>query len=102
MLCNPNDAMTVITATMAEWIFGGPFEQDQYDVCLVNGFNLPMRIDNNIACPITDWPVDLGEYFHWLGYIIVSLVYTIPYHMIVIMAKVKPNSPENLNSHSPV
>jgi len=29
-------------------------------VSLVDGFNLPMRIDNSVGCPIADCPVDLG------------------------------------------
>ena len=26
----------------------------------MDGFNLPMRIDNNQGCPVADCPVDLG------------------------------------------
>ena len=29
-------------------------------VSLVDGYGLPMRIDNNVGCPIADCPVDLG------------------------------------------
>ena len=29
-------------------------------VSLVDGYNLPMRIDNNKGCHIADCPVDLG------------------------------------------
>ena len=31
-----------------------------YDVSLVDGYNLPMRITNNKNCPVADCPVDLG------------------------------------------
>ncbi|KAF8271633.1 thaumatin-like protein [Lactarius quietus] len=33
---------------------------DHYDVALVNGYNLPMRIDNNAGCGVPQCPVDLG------------------------------------------
>ena len=29
-------------------------------VSLVDGYNLPMRITNNVGCPVPDCPVDLG------------------------------------------
>ena len=29
-------------------------------VSLVDGYNLPMKIDNNVGCPVADCPVDLG------------------------------------------
>lgn len=29
-------------------------------VSLVDGYNLPMRIDNNVGCGIPSCPVDLG------------------------------------------
>ena len=31
-----------------------------YDVSLVDGYNLPMRITNNKGCAVADCPVDLG------------------------------------------
>ena len=60
---------------MAQWLLGGPGGNDSYDVSLVYGFNLPMQIKNNIAvCPdVAGCSVNLGEYFHWLGYIIVFI-----------------------------
>ncbi|KAF7292759.1 hypothetical protein MIND_01174400 [Mycena indigotica] len=33
---------------------------DWYDVSLVDGYNLPMRITNDVGCPAPDCPVDLG------------------------------------------
>lgn len=29
-------------------------------VSLVDGYNLPMRISNNVGCPVASCPVDLG------------------------------------------
>lgn len=31
-------------------------------VSLVDGYNLPMRIDNNQGCPVGECPVDLGPH----------------------------------------
>ena len=36
---------------------------DWYDVSLVDGYDLPMRISNNVGRPVADYPVDLSEYF---------------------------------------
>lgn len=29
-------------------------------VSLVDGFNLPMRIENSVGCPVADCPVDVN------------------------------------------
>ena len=47
-------------ATVAEWTLGDGQGLDNYDVSLVDGYNLPMRITNNVGCPVADCPVDLG------------------------------------------
>ncbi|KAL7277768.1 hypothetical protein ACG7TL_008711 [Trametes sanguinea] len=44
-------------ATLAEFTLGA---QDSYDVSLVDGYNLPVRISNNQGCHVADCPVDLG------------------------------------------
>ncbi|KAI0787893.1 thaumatin [Fomes fomentarius] len=46
-------------ATLAEFTLGLN-GQDAYDVSLVDGYNLPMRINNNKGCSVADCPVDLG------------------------------------------
>ncbi|TFK74776.1 thaumatin-like protein [Pluteus cervinus] len=49
-------------ATVAEWTLnsGGGDVKDWYDVSLVDGYNLPMRITNNQGCAVADCAVDLG------------------------------------------
>ncbi|KAF5325498.1 hypothetical protein D9619_009727 [Psilocybe cf. subviscida] len=57
-----NGGLGVPPATVAEWTLGGDSSTgvDWYDVSLVDGYNLPMRISNNKGCPVVDCPVDLG------------------------------------------
>ncbi|KAF8178150.1 thaumatin [Mycena galopus ATCC 62051] len=59
LLCDPTTGTGVPPATLAEFNLnaGGT---DFYDVSLVDGYNLPMRIDNNVGCGIPSCPVDLG------------------------------------------
>ncbi|KAJ6475448.1 thaumatin-like protein [Mycena sanguinolenta] len=52
----PNSCLDV---PLAEFNFNGG-GNDWYDVSLVDGFNLPMRIDNNVGCEAPSCPVDLG------------------------------------------
>ncbi|KAF8265799.1 Osmotin thaumatin-like protein [Lactarius quietus] len=33
---------------------------DRYDISLINGFNIPMRINNNANCSVSECSVDLG------------------------------------------
>ncbi|KAI0749522.1 thaumatin-like protein [Daedaleopsis nitida] len=47
-------------ATLAEFTLNTNGLPDSYDVSLVDGYNLPMRINNNKGCSIGDCPVDLG------------------------------------------
>lgn len=39
-------------ATLAEWTLSGDGNRDFYDVSIVDGYNLPMRITNNVNCPM--------------------------------------------------
>jgi hypothetical protein len=39
-------------ATLAEWTLQGDSNRDFYDVSLVDGYNIPMRIDNTAGCPV--------------------------------------------------
>ncbi|KAJ7055586.1 thaumatin [Mycena amicta] len=59
LLCDPSTGTGVPPATLAEFNLnaGGT---DFYDVSLVDGYNLPMRIDNNVGCPVGACAVDLG------------------------------------------
>ncbi|PAV19208.1 thaumatin [Pyrrhoderma noxium] len=60
LLCDPHTGTGVPPATVAEWTLEGDGNRDFYDVSLVDGYDLPMRITNNVGCPVADCPVDLG------------------------------------------
>ncbi|KAJ3504489.1 hypothetical protein NLJ89_g7910 [Agrocybe chaxingu] len=60
LLCDAQTGTGVPPATLAEWTLEGDGNRDFYDVSLVDGYNLPARITNNVGCPVTDCPVDLG------------------------------------------
>ncbi|KAF8630526.1 hypothetical protein AX17_005403, partial [Amanita inopinata Kibby_2008] len=47
-------------ATLAEFTLSGSNNLDNYDVSIVDGANLPMRINNSVGCGIPSCPVDLG------------------------------------------
>ncbi|KAJ7075518.1 thaumatin-like protein [Mycena belliarum] len=57
--CDVNRGTGVPPATLGEWNLNGG-DSDWYDVSLVDGYNLPMRIDNSGGCPVASCPVDLG------------------------------------------
>ncbi|KAK7059952.1 thaumatin [Favolaschia claudopus] len=57
--CDVNAGTGVPPASLAEFDFEGP-QSDFYDVSFVDGYNLPLRIDNNQGCPAPDCAVDLG------------------------------------------
>ncbi|KAG8905726.1 hypothetical protein FRB99_008363, partial [Tulasnella sp. 403] len=57
--CNPRTGTGVPPATLAEFTLGSQ-GTDWYDVSLVDGYNLPMKITNNKGCPAADCPVDLN------------------------------------------
>ncbi|KAF8259027.1 thaumatin [Lactarius quietus] len=51
--------------TTAEFILGTDDVTDEgipdvYDISLINGFNMPMRISNNVTCSVPECSVDLG------------------------------------------
>ncbi|KAF8266199.1 hypothetical protein EI94DRAFT_1803464 [Lactarius quietus] len=47
--------------TTAEFILSKDTDQpDDYEISLVNGFNMPMRIDNSANCGVPECSVDLG------------------------------------------
>jgi len=58
--CDPHTGTGVPPATVAEWTLSGANGSDYYDVSLVDGYNLPMSITNNMGCPVANCPVDLG------------------------------------------
>ncbi|KAJ7736257.1 thaumatin [Mycena metata] len=60
LVCDLNTGTGVPPASLAEFNFAGAGDQDFYDVSLVDGYNLPVRIDNNVGCPVPTCGVDLG------------------------------------------
>ncbi|KAJ3566796.1 hypothetical protein NP233_g6776 [Leucocoprinus birnbaumii] len=58
--CDPRTGTGVPPATVAEWTLEADGNRDFYDVSLVDGFNLPMRITNNKGCPVADCPNNLN------------------------------------------
>ncbi|KAI0787897.1 Osmotin thaumatin-like protein [Fomes fomentarius] len=60
LVCDPTTGTGVPPATLAEFTFGINGGPDNYDVSLVDGFNLPMTISNNKGCAQGSCPVDLN------------------------------------------
>ncbi|KAI0671562.1 Osmotin thaumatin-like protein [Trametes maxima] len=58
--CDKSSGTGVPPATVAEFTLGINGGPDNYDVSLVDGYNLPVRVDNNQGCPVADCPVDLA------------------------------------------
>ncbi|KAH7326956.1 thaumatin [Rhizoctonia solani] len=58
--CDSRAGTGVPPASVAEWTLNAADGLDWYDVSLVDGYNLPMRITNNANCPVADCPVDIG------------------------------------------
>ncbi|KAJ8082347.1 hypothetical protein PM082_008202 [Marasmius tenuissimus] len=58
--CAAQAGTGVPPASLAEWTLSGDGNRDFYDVSLVDGYNLPMAITNNVGCPVADCPVDLN------------------------------------------
>ncbi|KAK7053526.1 thaumatin [Favolaschia claudopus] len=59
LVCDVNAGTGVPPASLAEFNFQGP-HSDFYDISFVDGYNLPIRIDNDRGCPTPDCAVDLG------------------------------------------
>ncbi|KAI0057015.1 Osmotin thaumatin-like protein [Artomyces pyxidatus] len=60
LVCDPHTGTGVPPATVAEFTLSTTSAPDYYDVSLVDGYNLPMRITNTAGCGVADCPVDLG------------------------------------------
>ncbi|KAF8673520.1 Thaumatin family [Rhizoctonia solani] len=60
LLCDSRTGTGVPPASVAEWTLNAADGLDWYDVSLVDGYNLPMRITNTASCPVADCAVDLG------------------------------------------
>ncbi|KDQ20877.1 hypothetical protein BOTBODRAFT_169585 [Botryobasidium botryosum FD-172 SS1] len=62
LLCDPRTGTGVPPATLAEWTLsaGEGGNWDYYDISLVDGYNLPAKITNNVGCEEASCPVDLG------------------------------------------
>jgi hypothetical protein len=55
------DANFIPPVTLAEFTLSNdPTVDDFYDISLVQGYNFPMRIDNDQGCGVPQCPVDLG------------------------------------------
>ncbi|XP_074276495.1 thaumatin-like protein 1b [Silene latifolia] len=57
--CNGGGAIP--PASLAEFTLNGHGNLDYYDVSLVDGFNLPVRISPRAGCPSTACPVDVNR-----------------------------------------
>jgi len=60
LLCDPHTGTGVPPASLAEFTLGTNGQPDFYDVSLVDGYNLPVSITNNVGCPVANCGVDLG------------------------------------------
>ncbi|KAJ3825796.1 thaumatin [Lentinula raphanica] len=61
LVCDPVTGTGVPPATLAEFTLStNPSIPDNYDVSLVDGYNLPMSVTTNVNCPVASCPVDLG------------------------------------------
>ncbi|KAL6302263.1 thaumatin [Sparassis latifolia] len=60
LVCDATTGTGIPPASLAEFTLGTNGAADWYDVSLVDGFNLPMSITNNVGCAVADCPVDLG------------------------------------------
>jgi len=58
--CDPHTGTGVPPATLAEWSLSTSDGNDYYDVSLVDGFDIPARIDNSAGCNVAGCEVDLN------------------------------------------
>jgi len=59
LLCDPHTGTGVPPVTVAEFTLGSN-GMDFYDVSLVDGYALPVRVTNNVGCPTAACDTDLG------------------------------------------
>ncbi|KAJ7501448.1 thaumatin-like protein [Mycena galericulata] len=60
LLCDPHTGTGVPPATVAEFTLSGGGTTDNYDVSLVDGFNIPITVTNNVGCGVPSCPVNLN------------------------------------------
>ncbi|KAK7018285.1 thaumatin-like protein, partial [Favolaschia claudopus] len=58
--CDPHTGTGVPPATVAEFTLSGGGTTDNYDVSLVDGFNVPITVTNTVGCDIPSCPTDLN------------------------------------------
>lgn len=60
LICDPHIGIGATPATVAEFTLRAGDKVDYYDVSLVDGYNLPVQIDNDKGCHVASCPVDLA------------------------------------------
>ncbi|KAI0371256.1 Osmotin thaumatin-like protein [Pilatotrama ljubarskyi] len=58
--CDPHTGTPVAPVTVAEFALGASGSIDVFDVSLVDGFNIPIRVQTNKGCAVVSCPVDLN------------------------------------------
>ncbi|KAJ6589516.1 thaumatin-like protein [Mycena capillaripes] len=61
LLCDPHTGTGVPPATVAEFTLSGGGTTDNYDVSLVDGFNVPTTVTNNVGCAVPSCAADLNS-----------------------------------------
>ncbi|KAI0329065.1 thaumatin-like protein [Cubamyces sp. BRFM 1775] len=57
--CDPHTGTGIPPATLAEFTLGINGAADSYDVSVVDGHNIPMKIETNQNCPVAECAADL-------------------------------------------
>ncbi|KAF8172975.1 thaumatin [Mycena galopus ATCC 62051] len=60
LVCDHMTGTGVPPATVAEFTLSGGGTTDNYDVSVVDGFNIPMQITNNVGCGVPSCPANLN------------------------------------------
>ncbi|QRV88250.1 pathogenesis-related protein PR5K (thaumatin family) [Ceratobasidium sp. AG-Ba] len=60
LLCDARSGTGVPPTSVAEWTLNASDGLDWYDVSLVDGYDLPIRISNTVGCEIAECAVDLN------------------------------------------
>ncbi|KAA1473931.1 thaumatin-like protein [Dentipellis sp. KUC8613] len=60
LLCDPHTGTGVPPVSLAEFTLSAGGAPDNYDVSLVDGFNIPVRITPTTGCPVGECAVDLN------------------------------------------